>query len=163
MVNNEEITCDFEFKNIELENQYFTDTVLKEHPKVFEEMKLRDGSNVAILSNDALITKEDKQILPPYMYIVLSKYGITQFNASTRNPLGWEIMNKAITGIIELSNGQEVGDLLISEWKPFPRNRINKYLIKLRSMVRSLTVSGVHFTSGVRDFYENVLSRTSLF
>lgn len=146
-----------------MENQYYTDMLIKENSRFFQEMELLGtDSNMAFLSNDALIPQEDKEILPPYMYFVFSKFGLTQFNSSSKCTLGIEMMNKAVRGIIELSNGQQVNDLVISEWKYFHRIRKDKGLLKLKMNIRSLTVSGVHITNGVRDFYESILTHTSL-
>lgn len=163
MLENREIPPISSFENTEIENQYFTDILIKENPRFFQEMELwESNSNMAFLSNDALISQEDKEILPPYMYFVFSKYGLTQFNCSSRCPLGIEIMNKAVKGIIELGNGEGVKDLIVSQWKAFHRVRRTKGLLKLKMDIRSLTVSGVHITNGVREFYENILTHTSL-
>lgn len=164
MSENREIFPIFPLENNETENQYFTDILIKRNPRFFQGMELwQSNSSMAFLSNDALIPQEDKEILPPYMYFVFSKFGLTQFNCSSKCPLGIEIMNKAVQGIIELSKGEEVNDLIISEWKAFHRVRRTKGLLKLKKNIRSLTVSGVHICDGVRSFYEDILTHTSLF
>jgi hypothetical protein len=146
--------------SLEEENQRIVDTVLEQHPKLFKEMILEDGTKTAIFYNDIRIPKEDKDLLPPYRYISLSKYGLTEFNSSTSLPLGWELTRKAIQLIIELSNGKEVEDLLISEWKNCIRNRINKGFFPLKKVLRTVTVTGKNVKDGVRGFYGRVYEIT---
>jgi hypothetical protein len=76
--------------------------------------------------------------------------------------LGWTITTNAIASLIELSDGQEVEDLVVSEWKRWKRNRINKGIIPLKMVLRSVTVTGVHLRYGIEDFYKNVLSYMNL-
>jgi len=146
--------------SLEEENQSIVNTALEQHPRFFKEMWLEDGTKVAIFHNDIRIPKEEKDVLPPYRYISLSKYGLTLFNSSSKAPLGWDLTRKAIQLIIELSNGEEVEDLLISEWNNCIRNRINKGLIPLKKVLRSVTVTGKNIRDGVRGFYFSVGSRT---
>lgn len=163
MVSNEEISKELHFENIEEENQYFTDILLNDYQRVFEDVKLEDGSMAAMLCNDSRIPPEDKEILPQYMYIALSRHGITLINCSPRVIPGYEIMRKAISGIIEISDGEQIDDLLVSEWKQFHRIRKTKGLLKLKAIIRTVSVCGVNFKESVKDFYENILSHTSLF
>ena len=163
MVSNEQILNEKDFENIEEENQYYTDILPNNHQRVFQDVKLEDGSMAALLSNDARISKEDKEILPQYMYIALSRYGITLINFSPKVIPGYEIMRKAISGLIEISDGEQVDELQVSEWKQFHRVRRTKGLLKLKAILRTVSVSGIHLKESVRDFYENILSQTSLF
>jgi len=163
MVNNEKILNELNFENIQEENQYYTDILLNEHQKVFQDVKLEDGSMVALLSNDAMSSQEDKEILPQYMYIALSRHGITLINCSPKVIPGYEIMRKAISGLIEISDGEQIDNLQVSEWRQFHRIRKTKGLLKLKAILRTVSVSGVHFKESVKDFYENIFSQTSLY
>jgi len=163
MISNEEISKESNFENIEEENQYFTDILLNDYQRVFQDMKLEDGSKVALLSNDASISQEDKEILPQYMYIALSRHGITLINCSPKVIPGYEIMRKAISGIIEISEGEKIDELLVSEWRQFHRIRKTKGLLKLKAIIRTVSVCGVNFKESVKDFYEDILTHTSLF
>ncbi len=146
--------------SLQEENERIVNMVLEQYPKLFKEIKLQDGTTAAIFYNDVRISKEDKEVLPPYRCISLSKYGLTQFNASCEGPLGWELTRKAVELLIEVSNGQEVRDLLVSEWKNCIRNRINKGLFPLKKILRTVTVTGNNIKDGVREFYICVGSRT---
>jgi hypothetical protein len=141
---------------LEEENQRIVNTALKQYPRFFKEMWLEDGTKAAIFYNDIRIPEERKDRLPPYRYISLSKYGLTLFNSSSKAPLGLELTRKAIQLIVELSNGEEVEDLLISEWNHCIRNRINKGLIPLKKVLRSVTVTGKNVKDGVKGFYSTV-------
>lgn len=164
MVSNKEILKELNFENIEEENQYFTDILLNNNnQKVFEDVKLEDGSMAALLSNDSRIAPQDKEILPQYMYIALSRHGITLINCSPKVLPGYEIMKKAISGLIEISDGEQIDELLVSEWKQFHRIRKTKGLHKLKAIIRTVSVCGINFKESVKDFYENILSHTSLF
>ncbi len=44
-------------------------------------------------------------------------------------------------------------------WK---RNRINKGLMPLKMVLRSVTVTGIHQDEGIEDFYENILTKLNL-
>lgn len=143
----------FEGGCIEQQSQEVVDELLDQYPRIFSEMMLNDGTKVAIFHNDIHIPEENREELPPYRYISLSKYGLTLFNASCKGPLGWELTRKAVQAIIELSNGQEVEDLLISEWNHCIRNRINKGLMPLKKVLRTVTVTGRNIRGGVERFY----------
>ncbi len=119
---------------IEEINQQITNQVLAEYPKYFEEYLLDDGSNIALLQNNRRIPEEDKEILPPYQFIALSKYGLTEFNCSY-SPLEWERTKKAIMLLIELSCGEEIKDMVVSHWHAFHRIRKTKGLIKLKKIL----------------------------
>jgi hypothetical protein len=149
-------------KSMEANNNYYVEGLLDEYPKSFKELTLKDGTRAAVLYNDALISQENKEVLPPYEYFVFSKYGLTQFRSSTKKFLGWTITTNAISALIELSNGQEVENLVVSEWKRWKRNRINKGLIPLKMVLRFVTVTGIHQDDGIEDFYENVLTKLDL-
>ncbi len=158
----EQSLFEVEDTTIEAKNIQYVDRLLDEQPKTFKELVLKDGSRSAVLYNDSLISKENKEILPPYEYFVFSKYGLTQFNSSYKGFLGWNITTSAIEALIELSNGQEVENLVVSEWKKWKRNRINKGLFPLKMVLRSVTVTGIHLEDGIEDFYENVLRELDL-
>ncbi len=158
----EQSLFEVEGPNIETKNIRYVEKFLDELPTIFNELVLQDGSRAAVLYNDALISEENKEILPPYDYFVFSKYGLTQFNSSYKGFLGWTITTNAIASLIELSDGQEVEDLVVSEWKKWKRNRINKGIIPLKMVLRSVTVTGVHLRYGIEDFYMNVLSYMNL-
>jgi hypothetical protein len=153
----------FEEKGVSLEeeNERIANMVIEEYPKLFTEMKLGDGTTAAVFYNDVRVYKEDRDLLPPYRYISLSKHGLTLFNTSCEGPLGYELTRKAIELLIELSDGQEVEDLLVSEWKNCIRNRINKGLIPLRKVLRTVTVTGKNIRDGVRGFM-GMYSKTTL-
>lgn len=144
--------------SLEEENQRIVNTALEQHPRSFKEMWLEDGTKAAVFYNDVRIPEEDRGLLPPYRYISLSKYGLTLFNSSSRAPLGWELTRKAVQLIVELSNGEEVEDSLISEWNHCIRNRINKGLIPLKKVLKTVAVTGKNVKDGVRGFY-NVVSK----
>jgi len=146
---------------VEEQNQIITDTVLEEYPKIFEEIILDDGSNVALLQNNARICEEQKRFLPEYQFIAVSKHGLTLFNCSY-TPLEWERTKKAIEYLIELSCGEEIKDLIVSHWHPFKRIRKTKGLLKLKKNIKSVLVTGVNLLYGVKDFYDNI-SRTTEF
>jgi len=146
---------------IEEINQQITDRVLTEYPKYFEEYTLDDGSNVALLQNNRRIPDEDKEVLPPYQFIAISRYGLTEFNCSY-SPLEWERTKKAIMLLIELSCGEEIKDMVISHWHAFHRIRKTKGLIKLKRNIKTVLITGVNILYGVKDFYYNVLQSTSL-
>jgi hypothetical protein len=151
-----------EDNSLEAKNNQYVEELLQEYPRTIKELILKDGSKSAVLYNDALIRPEDKEVLPPYEYFVFSKYGLTQFRSSTKNFLGWTITTNAISALIELSNGQEVENLVVSEWKRWKRNRINKGLMPLKMVLRSVTVTGIHQDEGIEDFYENILTKLNL-
>ncbi len=144
---------------LETKNIQYVDRLLEEQPRTFKELVLKDGSRSAVLYNDALISKENKEMLPPYDYFVFSKYGLTQFNSSYKGFLGWSITTDAIEALIELSNGQEVENIVVSEWKRWKRNRINKGLFPLKMVLRSVTVTGIHLEDGIGDFYKNIFGK----
>lgn len=146
---------------IEEINQQITDQVLAEYPKYFEEYLLDDGSNIALLQNNRRIPEEDKEILPPYQFIALSKYGLTEFNCSY-SPLEWERTKKAIMLLIELSCGEEIKDMVVSHWHAFHRIRKTKGLIKLKKNIKSVLITGVNMLFEVKDFYYNTLLSTNL-
>ncbi|HNW33215.1 MAG TPA: hypothetical protein PKL44_03165 [Candidatus Dojkabacteria bacterium] len=146
---------------IEEINQQITDQVLAEYPKYFEEYLLDDGSNIALLQNNRRIPDEDKEILPPYQFIALSKYGLTEFNCSY-SPLEWERTKKAIMLLIELSCGEEIRDMVVSHWHAFHRIRKTKGLIKLKKNIKSVLITGVNMLFEVKDFYYNTLLSTNL-
>jgi len=146
---------------IEEINQQITDQVLAEYPKYFEEYLLDDGSNIALLQNNRRIPDEDKEILPPYQFIALSKYGLTEFNCSY-SPLEWERTKKAIMLLIELSCGEEIKDMVVSHWHAFHRIRKTKGLIKLKKNIKSVLITGVNMLFEVKDFYYNTLLSTNL-
>jgi hypothetical protein len=148
--------------NIEIKNSYYVEKLLEEYPKTFKELILRDGSESAVLYNDALISEENKEILPPYEYFVFSKYGLTQFNSSYKGFLGWTIITNAVESLIKLSDGREVEDLVVYEWKKWKRNRINKGLIPLKMVLRFVTVTGSHLEDGIDDFYNYVIKNLNL-
>jgi len=148
--------------NIEAKNNYYTEYFLEEYPETFKELILKDNSRSAVLYNDSLISEKNKEILPPYDYFVFSKYGLTEFNSSYKGFLGWTIVTNAVESLIKLSNGQEVEGLVVSEWKRWKRNRINKGLLPLKMVLRSVTVSGVHLEDGVEDFYNYVIKNLDL-
>jgi hypothetical protein len=152
----------FEVEDIEAKNSYYTKKLLEEYPETFKELVLKDDSTSAILYNDALIGEENKEILPPYDYFVFSKYGLTEFNSSYKGFLGWTIITNAVESLIELSNGQEVKDLVVYEWRKWKRNRINKGLIPLKMVLRSVTVTGSHLEDGIEDFYNGVIKNLDL-
>jgi hypothetical protein len=147
--------------SVEAKNNHYVEELLAEYPRTFKELILKDDTKVAILYNDALISQEDKEILPPYDYFAFSKYGLTQFNSSFKGFLGWTITTNAISALIEVSKGEEVVDMVVSEWRKWKRNRINKGLIPLKMVLRSVTVSGVHLEDGIEDFYHNILGKLS--
>lgn len=146
---------------IEEINQQITNQVLAEYPKYFEEYLLDDGSNIALLQNNRRIPDEDKEILPPYQFIALSKYGLTEFNCSY-SPLEWERTKKAIMLLIELSCGEEIKDMVVSHWHAFHRIRKTKGLIKLKKNIKSVLITGVNMLFEVKDFYYNTLLSTNL-
>lgn len=146
---------------IEEINQQITNQVLAEYPKYFEEYLLDDGSNIALLQNNRRIPEEDKEILPPYQFIALSKYGLTEFNCSYL-PLEWERTKKAIMLLIELSCGEEIRDMVVSHWHAFHRIRKTKGLIKLKKNIKSVLITGVNMLFEVKDFYYNTLLSTNL-
>jgi len=146
---------------IEEINQQITNQVLAEYPKYFEEYLLDDGSNIALLQNNRRIPEEDKEILPPYQFIALSKYGLTEFNCSY-SPLEWERTKKAIMLLIELSCGEEIKDMVVSHWHAFHRIRKTKGLIKLKKNIKSVLITGVNMLFEVKDFYYNTLLSTNL-
>jgi hypothetical protein len=146
-------------ETLEFENQQYVDNAFEKYPKLFKEFLLKDGSNVAILFNDSLISQEGKEILPKYEYIALSKYGLTQFNTSNIEYLGYGLLVEAITSLIEKSDDEEVYDLPITEWKKPIRNRINKGLLKLEAIVRTVYISGKNIPNGVEDFYSQTIKR----
>ncbi|MFA7628033.1 MAG: hypothetical protein WCY37_01280 [Candidatus Dojkabacteria bacterium] len=148
--------------NIEIKNSYYVEKLLDEHTRTFKELLLKDGTKAAVLYNDVLISQENKEILPPYEYFVFSKYGLTQFNSSYKGFLGWTITTNAVASLIELSKGEEVENLVVSEWKRWKRNRINKGLIPLKMVLRSVTVTGRHQEEGIEDFYEDVIIKLNL-
>jgi len=148
--------------NIEAKNIQYVEKFLDEQPIIFNELVLQDGSRAAVLYNDALISEKNKEILPAYDYFVFSKYGLTQFNSSFKGFLGWTITTNAVASLIELSNGQEVEDLVVSEWKRWKRNRINKGLIPLKMVLRSVRVTGIHLEDGIEDFYNYVIKNLDL-
>lgn len=148
-----------EYIDIETKNNQYVESLLEEQSGTFKELLLEDGSRSAVLYNDSSISEENKEILPPYSYFVFSKYGLTQFNSSYNGFLGWTITTKAISSLIELSNGQEVENLVVYEWKKWKRNRINKGLIPLKMVLRSVTVTGVHLEDGIEDFYNNIIRK----
>ncbi len=152
---------DFSRDTYELHNQEYVDRVLNDYPKVFKEVFLEDGVKVAVLFNDVLIPKEEKEILPNYRYIVLTKYGLTQFNTSCSGYLSYGLLTESIQKIVEVSDGELVENILISEWRKPVRNRINKGFIPLEAILVTIGVSGINIPEGVKDFYDNVLSRTS--
>jgi hypothetical protein len=152
----------FQTNNIESKNNHYVEELLDEYPKTFRELILKDGSRAAILYNDALISKENKEILPPYDYFVFSSKGLTQFNCSYKGFLSWTITTNAIELLIELSSGEEVRDLVVSEWKRWRRNRINKGIIPFKIVLRSVTVTGVHLEDGIEDFYNGILKNLIL-
>jgi hypothetical protein len=164
MENNHLEQCHFEAEDntVEAKNNHYVEQLLVEHPRTFKELLLKDGTKAAVLYNDALISQENKEILPPYEYFVFSKYGLTQFKSSTKKFLGWTITTNAISALIELSNGQEVENLVVSEWKRWKRNRINKGLMPLKMVLRSVTVTGIHQEDGIEDFYEDVIRKLNL-
>jgi hypothetical protein len=143
--------------NIEAKNNYYTEKILGEYPKTFKELILKNGSRSAVLYNDALISENNKEILPPYDYFVFSKYGLTEFNSSYKGFLGWTLTTNAISALVDLSNGQEVEDLVVYEWRNCVRNRINKGLIPLKKILRTVTVTGIHLEDGIEDFYNYVI------
>jgi hypothetical protein len=143
--------------NIEAKNNYYTEKILGEYPKTFKELILKDGSRSAVLYNDSLISENNKEILPPYDYFVFSKYGLTEFNSSYKGFLGWTIVTNAVESLIELSNGNEVENLVVYEWRKWKRNRINKGLIPLKMVLRSVKVTGIHLEDGIEDFYNYVI------
>jgi hypothetical protein len=153
----------FEEKEVSLEeeSERIVNIAIEQYPNLFTEMKLEDGTTAAVFYNDVRISKEDKDLLPPYRYISLSKHGLTLFNASCEGPLGYELTRKAIELLIELSNGKEVEDLLVSEWKNCIRNRINKGLFPLKKILRTVTVTGKNIKGGVRGFM-GMYSKTTL-
>ncbi len=146
--------------SIEENNQQITDKVLEEYPQFFEEYILDDGSNVALLQNNNRIRPEDRLLLPPYQFIAVSKYGLTQFNCSY-TPLEWERTKKAITYLIELSCGEEIKDLVVSHWHAFHRVRRTKGLIKLKKNIKSVLITGVNMLYEVKNFYNNTLQAVS--
>ena len=146
---------------IEEINQQITNQVLAEYPKYFEEYLLDDGSNIALLQNNRRIPEEDKEILPPYQFIALSKYGLTEFNCFY-SPLEWERAKKAIMLLIELSCGEEIKDMVVSHWHAFHRIRKTKGLIKLKKNIKSVLITGVNMLFEVKDFYYNTLLSTNL-
>lgn len=146
---------------IEEINQQITNQVLVEFPRYFEEYILDDGSNIALLQNNRRISEGDKEILPPYQFIALSKYGLTEFNCSY-SPLEWERTKKAIMLLIELSCGEEIKDMVVSHWHAFHRIRKTKGLIKLKKNIKSVLITGVHLLYEVKDFYDNTLLNTGL-
>jgi len=152
----------FQMNNIESKNNYYVDHLLEEYPRTFNELILKDGNRAAILYNDALISKENKEVLPPYDYFVFSRKGLTQFNSSYKDFLGWTITTNAIELLIELSDGREVENIVVSEWKRWKRNRINKGLIPLKMVLRSVTVTGIHLEDGIEGFYNNILKNLIL-
>ena len=148
--------------NIEAKNSCYVKNLLGEYPEIFKELILKDGTESAILYNDSLVSKENKEILPPYDYFVFSKYGLTQFNSSYKGFLGWTVITNAVESLIELSNGNVVEDLVVSEWKRWKRNRINKGLLPLKMVLRSVTVTGLHLEDGIEDFYNYVIRDLNL-
>ena len=146
---------------IEEINQQITNQVLVEFPRYFEEYILDDGSNIALLQNNRRISEGDKEILPPYQFIALSKYGLTEFNCSY-SPLEWERTKKAIMLLIDLSCGEEIKDMVVSHWHAFHRIRKTKGLIKLKKNIKSVLITGVHLLYEVKDFYDNTLLNTGL-
>jgi len=140
--------------NSEEENQGYVDVFLDKYPRIFKEVFLEDdGSNAAVLYNDARVSPEGKEILPDYRYIALSKYGLTLFNTSCEAPLGYELTRKAILKLIEVSDGKEVKNLVVSEWNNCKRNRINKGFFPLKKILRSVTVSGRNVKEGVGELF----------
>ncbi len=152
----------FQMNNIESKNNYYVEELLDKYPKTFRELILKDGSRAAILYNDALISKENKEILPPYDYFVFSSKGLTQFNCSYKGFLSWPITTNAVSALIELSDGQEIENLVVSEWKRWKRVRRNKGLMPLKMVLRSVTVTGIHLEDGIEDFCNNFLKNLVL-
>ena len=152
----------FQINNIENKNNHYLEKLLEEYPKTVEGLILKDGSRAVVLYNDALISEENKEVLPPYDYFVFSSKGLTQFNSSYKGFLGYTITTNAIASLIELSRGEEVRGLVVSEWKKWKRNRINKGLMPLKMVLRSVTVTGVHLEDGIEAFYNDVLPRLDL-
>lgn len=148
--------------SIKERNNCYVEKLLEEYPRTIKELILKDGSKSAVLYNDVLISEENKEILPPYKYFVFSKYGLTQFNSSYKGFLGWTITTNAIAALIELSNGEEVENLVVSERKRWKRNRINKGLIPFKMVLRSVTVTGIHQEEGIEDFYNGIIKRLNL-
>jgi len=142
--------------NSEEENQGYVDVVLDKYPRIFKEVFLEEGSNAAVLYNDARVSQEEKESFPDYRYLAVSKYGLTMFNTSSKRPLGYELTRKTILKLIELSDGSEVRDLVVSEWNNCKRNRINKGFFPLEKILRSVTVSGKNVKEGVKEFYSTV-------
>lgn len=151
-----------EDNSVEVKNNRYVEKLLDEYPQTFKELVLKDNTKAAVLYNDALISEENKEVLPPYDYFVFSKYGLTQFNCSYKGFLSWTITTNAITSLIELSNGQEIEGLVVSEWKRCVRNRINKGIKPLKMVLRSVTVTGIHLEDGIEDFYNYVIKNLDL-
>ena len=146
---------------VEEQNQIITDTALLEYPRIFEEIILDDGSNVALLRNNRRIPEEQKIFLPEYQFIAMSRHGLTLFDCSYSN-LEWERTKKAIEYLIELSCGEEIKDLIISHWHAFPRIRKTKGLLQLKKNIKSVLITGVNLLYGVKDFYYNCLKTSEL-
>lgn len=144
-------------------NQGFVDRIIEEYPKFFEVFNLDETTDVAILSNNRKVEEEDREILPPFDYMVASKYGLTLFNCSySPLPLEWERTQKTIRYLIANSHGEFIEDILISHWKPFLRNRKMKGLLKLKKTINSVLVDGIHLEEGLKDFYNLILKETLL-
>ncbi len=148
--------------NIEAKNSYYVEKLLEDYPRTFKELVLKDSTKSVVLYNDFLISEENKEILPPYDYFVFSKYGLTQFNSSYKSFLGWPIITNAVDSLMKLSNGNMVEDLVVSEWKRWKRNRINKGLLPLKMVLRSVTVTGFHLEDGIEDFYDYIIKDLNL-
>ena len=127
--------------------------LIEEHPLKFYELFLEDGSRVAMFQNFPLVRSER---VSEYEYVGLSKYGLTEFDSSCKRPLGYDVIVKCISKLIELSNGNEIEELAISEWRKPVRNRINKGFFKLEAIIRTIYITGRNMPNRVEGFYEEL-------
>jgi len=152
-MNEKESILDNSIKELHDCNQDVVNRLLDEYSKNFNELFLEDGSRVAMFQNSALIRRER---ISGYEYVGLSKYGLTEFDSSCKRPLGYDVIVKCISKLIELSNGNEIEELAISEWRKPVRNRINKGLFKLEAIIRTIYITGRNMPNRVEGFYEEL-------
>lgn len=138
-------------------NEVITNNIIQEHSRLFATFTLEDRSYVGVLFQGRRFEQETNPILPPFEYIVVSKYGLTLFNCSyTPIPLEWERVKKSVEYLVERSHGEILEDFLISSWQRIPSTRKTKGLKKLKMNIRSVLVSGVHFKEGLEPFYNSI-------
>ena len=139
-------------------SQEIVDDLLDQYPRDFNEIYLKDGSRVALV-NDRLWAKESMQEDSEYRYTALSQYGLTEFNTSNEGPLSYNLLIEGIAQLIEQSSGEVIKDCPILELKKPIRNRINKGLIKLEAVVKTVYITGRNISDGVIQFSREKLKK----